>query len=356
MNEAQRGLEWLDGIVDSDLRWHLRALGATRDLTSVIRTAFVYLEDRIRDSAGLTEYDYGKDLIDKAFHPDIGILQPVSPVGSERAGLYNLLLGIFLYYRNPVAHRPVYYTEESARQVVFLIDHALQLVERAIEAAFDIKAFVGDHEGQILGRRDYRLDIDGDGELEIVMLLVLGAATDGSEIAPHLRAVVLKKVKGQYRRVPSEWVKGFSIYGGAGVEARYITNLECPDIVASWTWGETQVLKVILRRDGDRYVVVRLEIPPGMKQPYSGPLEFGFGVHGRQPMALADVDGDGLDEMVQTLGFDDEDMEALGHPVYSEDGRERYTITRVWKWDDQKSHIVQIDERLVAFRRNDNSA
>ena len=185
-SNADEEPEWLKRIVDPDLRRAVRHNASASDFTGVIRSAFVHLERRIRESAGLEEHHYGKELIDKAFLPDKGILQPVSPDGSERAGLYNLLLGVFLYYRNPIAHRTVYHTPESALRVLLLIDHALLLVDEAVERSFNLDSIVGPHEGQILSRRDYRLDIDNDGELEVVVLLELGSVMDGDQLSPHL--------------------------------------------------------------------------------------------------------------------------------------------------------------------------
>ncbi|MBA2278202.1 MAG: TIGR02391 family protein [Chloroflexia bacterium] len=136
---ANEAPDWLNAILDPELRREVRNDVLASDFTGVIRTSFVLLERRIRESAGLEEHQYGKDLIDRAFQPDKGILQPVSPDGGERAGLHNLLLGIFLYYRNPIAHRPVYHTPESALQVLSLIDHALRLVGEAVERSFHLE-------------------------------------------------------------------------------------------------------------------------------------------------------------------------------------------------------------------------
>ena len=157
-------------LADFDLRRELDRLSPT-DFAGHVRTAFIILERRIRQTAGLAEHDFGTDLIDKAFAPDSGALQPVSPVKAECAGLHSLLKGIFLYYRNPVAHRPIDYNPYSAQRVLTIIDHALHLVTEAPNAAFNIDDFVGPQEGRILHRHDFRLDIDGDGEKEIVAVI-----------------------------------------------------------------------------------------------------------------------------------------------------------------------------------------
>lgn len=271
MNSNQEP-EWLNVITDLELRRELSYSAPSNDFTGMIRTAFVHLERRIRESAGLQEHDYGKELIDKAFHAENGILQPVSPVGSERAGLYNLLLGIFLYYRNPIAHRPVYHTPESATQVLSLIDHALQLVQQAVELSFNLDNLVGAHEGQIWRRRDYRLDINGDGKLEVVVLLELGPVMEGEQLVEHLLPVILKKDDRGYRRIPSEWVSGISMWGPTGVALHHVTNPQVPDVVASWTFGNSQMLTIILRHNDDRYVLTKREFSPETTEPYNGPI------------------------------------------------------------------------------------
>lgn len=342
--------EWLGRIDDSQLRLELSSSAFTHDFTGAIRTAFVHLERRIRDSVGLEDHYYGKPLIDKAFHPENGILQPVSPDGGERAGLHHLLLGIFLYYRNPIAHRSMYHTEEPALAVISLIDHALQLVDMAVEISVDLKDFVGQHEGQILRRRNYRLDIDGDGEQEVVVLLELGPVTDEEHLTPHLMPIILKKSGRGYRRIPSEGVRGVSMHGPIGVAIHHVTSVEQPDVVVSWTFGESQSLSLILRQQEGRYVLARREIAPGTEEPYSGPIEKGFLIHMRQELDFTDVDGDGLVEMVQTLLFDGEDLREMGYPDRPDDPDERLALCRLLKWDAEKERIMQVDEQLVTQR------
>lgn len=348
---AKQELEWLDAITDRELRLVLHASASSNDFTGAIRAAFVLLERRIRESAGLEEHLHGKDLIDRAFHTDKGILQPVSPDGGERAGLYNLLLGIFLYYRNPIAHRTIYHTQESALQVIFLIDQALRLVREAVELSFNLSNIVGAHEGQLWRRRDYRLDIDGDDDLGVVILLELGPVMDNEQLVPHLLPLILKKDdKGKYRRIPTEWVQGVSLYGPGSVVLRHVTNRVHPDIEVSWTWGNSQWLTLILRRQGDRYVIAEREVPAGLANPYSGPTTRGFLGHPRQLLDFADIDGDGLNEIVESLSFNPDDLSKMGYPERPEDDVERFLVSRLWKWDEEKELIVLVKENLMVHR------
>lgn len=340
--------QWVKTIVDPQLRYEIEKSGSSGNPDDLMRGAFVLLERRIRESAGLAAHHFGKDLIDAAFHPQTGLLQPVSPVPAERAGLHHLLLGVFLYYRNPIAHRPVYYTSQSSRQVLYLIDHALELVRQATELAFNLGDFVGSHEGQILRRHDYRLDVDGDGQEDAVVLLELGPSMDEGKMVPHLAPIILKKGDTGFTRIPAEWTRGTSMYGPSGVQARRVTNLGRPDVIVTWYWGETMALVLTLRYKDGRYILARREIAPGTKEPYSGPHSNAFGVHPRQGLDFADVDGDGIDEMVQTLSFDPKDLIEMGYPNPAERAGERLVVCRLLKWDAQKELIVQVEERLIA--------
>lgn len=348
---ADEKAEWLKTIVDLELRLYLTQSESTVDYTDDIRGAFVLLERRIRDIAGLKAGLVGQELINAAFHPGTGILQPVSSVTAEREGLHHLLQGIFLYYRNPIAHRAVNFALESPKQVLSLIDHALLLVNRANESAFSPADFVGPHEGQILRRRDYRVDIKGNvkGKPDIVALLELGPVLDGNKMVTHLAPIILEKVDNGYKRIPAEWIQGMSMYGAVGVTVRPITDVSRPDVVVSWAWGETQTLTLILRYDKGRYVLARREITQGTEEPYSGtPSEKGFQVHPRQMLAFVDVDGDGLTEIVQTLLFDREDLEQMGYSGHIDGISGHVYVCRLLKWDAAKGLVVQVEERLVA--------
>ena len=262
--------QWIASIIDPELRRTLEN-DASNNTDDLIRAAFVLLERRIREGAGLSGHQFGKELIDAAFRPDTGLLQPMSPIGAERAGLHHLLLGIFLYYRNPIAHRPVYHSPNSSQHVFSLIDHALGLVRTAAEHVINLSDFVGAHEGQILRRRDYRLDIDQDGEEEIVILVDLGPSMDEGKAIPHLAPIILKKNEKGYSRIPAEWIRGQSIYGPLQVKIRHVTDRQCPDLVVHWAWGETMALALVLRHKEGKYVLALRELTPEMKEPYSRP-------------------------------------------------------------------------------------
>ena len=342
---------WVNSIVEFQLRSMIQRGLASGDRGGLVREAFIHLEQRIRESAGLPPHLFGQGLIEAAFHPQNGRLQPVSPVEAERAGLHKLLLGIFLYYRNPIAHRPVYHSDQASRQILQLIDHALELVRQSAEQVIDLSVFVSPHEGQILGRRDYRIDIDDDGEEDIVALVAFGPTMDAGELKPHLAPIILKKGEKSYTRIPSDWVTGGSLYGPVMVEARHITNRERPDIVIGWAWGETQTLYVVLRYDSGRYSFVGRDNPPDLQEPYSGPGNRAFtGHHYRKQLSMADIDGDGLVEIIQTLRFDGEDLMKMSYPEKSAEKETQLAVCRVWKWDSQKQLLALTEERLIMER------
>ncbi len=106
--------------VDPQLQRVIAAGPPDADFGDRIRQAFILLEQRIRETANLGPDQFTTELVNNAFHPQTGILQPVSPVPAERTGLHQLLLGAFLYYRNPIAHRAIAHEAASAWHVFHL--------------------------------------------------------------------------------------------------------------------------------------------------------------------------------------------------------------------------------------------
>jgi hypothetical protein len=132
-----------------------------------------------------------------------------------------------------------------------------------------------------------------------------------------------------------------------GVGVHHITHLEQPDVVVYWAWGETMTLALILRYQEGRYTFAQREIAPGTQEPYFGPSTKGFFLHPRQTLDFADVDGDGIAEMVQTLSFAPDELEKIGYAEMAAKADERVMVCRLLKWDADEERIVQLDERLV---------
>jgi uncharacterized protein (TIGR02391 family) len=334
-------------LADFELRRELDRLSPT-DFAGHVRTAFIVLERRIRQTAGLAEHDFGTDLIDKAFAPDSGVLQPVSPAKAECAGLHNLLKGIFLYYRNPVAHRPIDYNSYSARRVLTLIDHALHLVNEAADAAFDIDNFVGPQEGTILHRHDFRLDIDGDGDKEIVAVIGFGPVTGPEGLRQHVAAVILKKTGDVYKRIPAESIPVPVVHEVGIVEVRNVTSREKPDLVMYWFKDDISGFMAILKEVDGKYVIAKREIVEEKEKAFEASNDYSFAIEFyRFRIRLADVDGDGLVEISHTIQAQPEQLTDLGYPGFMSMEGEVYDICRVMKWNEAKGAIEQIDEKIV---------
>ncbi len=104
---------------------------------------------------------------------------------------------------------------------------------------------------------------------------------------------------------------------------------------------------ILVYRD-EKFVVARREIAPGTTEPYTGPIEKGFLLHHyRQNLNFADVDGDGITELIQSLVFDPEELAGLGYGNPASTGNERYEVCRLLKWNAEQERIVQLEERLV---------
>jgi uncharacterized protein (TIGR02391 family) len=338
---------WIPGVaVDEELE---RLAKDVSQPDVVIREAFLILERRIRQATGLSAHDFGAELVDKAFLPDRGVLRDVSPISAEQKGFHELFHGAFMYYRNPVSHRNVFYGRETQIQVLNLVNHLLGLVQIATDASVDIRRYVGRYEGNITHRRNYRLDIDGDNENEIVSLVstqpvLMREQTDPKE---SLITVILDRVGGEWRRIPADKVNTLSMYGPANVTTMNITGSDRQDLVVSWFLGENGVGWFILRWEADRYVLVRnKEIPYGEIVPNPG-LE-GFYEGGTYLAShFGDFDGDGLVEVESCEAVYGEDQ--LTERGYSFDLEKRNRpivamVCSMWKWDASERLMVPVIE------------
>ncbi len=216
-------------------------------------------------------------------------------------------------------------------------------MEAAAHAAFDIHDHVGQHEGQVRRQRVFRLDLDADGALEIVVLVDLGARVVGGALQPYLLPVILKPGAGGHRRVPAEGLPGGTIHNLCGVALRLLTGGERPDLVINWSGGESASHLFVLRWAGDRYVLARRAID-GLREPYAGPSELEFWVHYRQIVQFADTDGDGVDEVIQSLLFFPEELAALGYAPPELSPGDWCRVCRVSKWDREQERFVVVQE------------
>ena len=129
LREVRRTIEAQAGLDEELLRrcGHLIHLEA---FDEAVRSAFVLLEERLRDAAkveGMT----GTQLANHAFSPANGPLaKHLGRNQSEREGLRELYSGAFRLFRNPTAHGLVGYSAAEGKAILGLVDLLLKLVKR----------------------------------------------------------------------------------------------------------------------------------------------------------------------------------------------------------------------------------
>jgi hypothetical protein len=96
---------------------------------SVVRTASVILEDRLRDVGGITDPDrIGRDLVNDVFGGR-GTLATKIPNESQRLGYRDMYAGIVGIFRNPYAHRLVDPAPEDGGAFVVFVNLLLKTLE-----------------------------------------------------------------------------------------------------------------------------------------------------------------------------------------------------------------------------------
>jgi len=99
-----------------------------------IREAFVLLEQRIRERAGLDASDIGVELVDKAFGPKKAMLEvPLCVDEGERLGVHQLFRGAMGLLKNPPSHRsvPEFQDRRVAAEIIVFSDFLLNLLKTA---------------------------------------------------------------------------------------------------------------------------------------------------------------------------------------------------------------------------------
>lgn len=130
INRLRHFLDEETGLDDELVRrcGHLIHLGA---FDEAVRSAFVLLEDRLRQSVG-EEGMSGVQLVNKAFSPKGGVLSTI--LGSneaEREGMREIFSGAFKLFRNPTAHGVVGYEANEGRAIIGFVDLLLGILKRA---------------------------------------------------------------------------------------------------------------------------------------------------------------------------------------------------------------------------------
>lgn len=96
---------------------------------SAVQSAFIILEERVRDMGNFDRDIHGDDLMTEAFSPDGGSLA-FGETGGEKQGVMFLYRGAMLSLRNPASHRFVDEVDEDyARDVIHTVNLLLRLVD-----------------------------------------------------------------------------------------------------------------------------------------------------------------------------------------------------------------------------------
>lgn len=96
---------------------------------SAVRTAFIILEERIREKGQFSRDIHGDDLMTRAFNPDNGELT-FGETGGEKQGMMFLYRGAMLSLRNPASHRFIEEADKDyARDVIHTVNLLLRLLK-----------------------------------------------------------------------------------------------------------------------------------------------------------------------------------------------------------------------------------
>jgi uncharacterized protein (TIGR02391 family) len=102
---------------------------ARGEYDTAVFEAFKEVEIAVRSAAGMTDADYGTDLMRRAFHPETGILSDSAKPAAERQALSDLFAGAIGSYKNPHSHRRVAIQALDAVEMIMLASHLLSIVD-----------------------------------------------------------------------------------------------------------------------------------------------------------------------------------------------------------------------------------
>ena len=96
--------------------------------------AFKEVEVAVRKAGHYSDGLVGRDLMQKAFHPDDGPLRNSSLVKPEREAEMFLFAGAIGHAKNPTSHREVNISQTEAARLIVFASHLLDIVEQRAPA------------------------------------------------------------------------------------------------------------------------------------------------------------------------------------------------------------------------------
>ncbi len=98
-----------------------------------MRNAYILLETKVRHTVLADPDVTGTDLIDKAFHPETGMLN-FGRTAAEKQGVYFLYRGAVQAIRNPIAHDfDQGYSKDEAFRMIAFVDILLKMMNQGLE-------------------------------------------------------------------------------------------------------------------------------------------------------------------------------------------------------------------------------
>lgn len=100
---------------------------------TAVRNAYILLETKIRHTVLADPDIVGTDLIDKAFHPETGMLN-FGRTPAEKQGVYFLYRGAIQAIRNPITHDlDQGYSKEEAFRMIAFVDVLLKIMNQGLD-------------------------------------------------------------------------------------------------------------------------------------------------------------------------------------------------------------------------------
>lgn len=92
--------------------------------------AFKIVEVAVRKACGYGNELFGRDLMQAAFHPENGPLRDQSALPSERQAEMFLFSGAIGQVKNPLSHRDLDHSRQTAARLIVFASHLLDIVDQ----------------------------------------------------------------------------------------------------------------------------------------------------------------------------------------------------------------------------------